>query len=165
MKATGVTGRGWPLCHVANVTVPFRTRRALISSLLCPLSLLASTLCIFQISIKINFQLCHPVWRWKRSSVVMKNIHVNQSAAAALDELSPCGQAGRVGLQRGCSSWPGARAQECYVCCLNSGLSQCWPGGARGRKLLHVYIVELSFALPPPPASNALLFKHSQVWR
>lgn len=41
-----------------------------------------------------------------------------------------------------------AQAQECCVCCLNSGLSQCRPGGAEGRKLLHVYIAELSFGPP-----------------
>lgn len=41
-----------------------------------------------------------------------------------------------------------AQALECCVCCLNSGLSQCRPGGAEGRKLLHVYIAELSFGPP-----------------
>lgn len=54
-----------------------------------------------------------------------------------------------------------AHAQECCVCCLNSGLSHCRSGGDEGRKWLHVYIAELSFS--PPSVSNALLFKHSQV--
>lgn len=42
----------------------------------------------------------------------------------------------------------GAQAQECCVCCLNSGLSQCRPEGAEGRKLLRVYIAELSSGPP-----------------
>lgn len=61
--ATGVTKQGWPACHVMHVMVPFRTRRLSISSLLPPLSLLALALCIFQISIKIKFQLCQNRWR------------------------------------------------------------------------------------------------------
>ena len=60
---TGIAKQGWPLCHVMHVTVPFRTRRLFISSLQPPLSLLAATLCIFEISIKINFQLRHYRWR------------------------------------------------------------------------------------------------------
>lgn len=41
-----------------------------------------------------------------------------------------------------------AQAQECCVCCLNSGLSHCRSGGGEGRKWLHVYIAELSFSPP-----------------
>lgn len=58
-------GEGWwPLCHVMHVTVPFRTKTPFIASLLPPVSLLAPTLCIFELSIKINFQLRH--YRWVR---------------------------------------------------------------------------------------------------
>lgn len=70
-------------------------------------------------------------------------------------------QAGRPAVRM--QQLAGAQAQECCVCCLNSGLSQWRPGGLEGRKLMHVYIVELSVG--PPPLSNALLFKHSQVLR
>lgn len=55
-------------------------------------------------------------------------------------------QAGRPAVRM--QQLAGAQAQECCVCCLNSGLSQCRPGGAEGRKLLHVYIAELSFGPP-----------------
>lgn len=41
-----------------------------------------------------------------------------------------------------------AHAQECCVCCLNSGLSHCRSGGDEGRKWLRVYIAELSFSPP-----------------
>ena len=69
------------MCHVMHVTVPFRTRRLFISSLLPPLSLLPATLCIFEISIKINFQLRHYRWRrevsgsfWRREVLLIANL-------------------------------------------------------------------------------------------
>lgn len=84
---------------------------------------------------------------------------------AVVRPASITAQAGRPAARM--QQLAGAGAQECYVCCLNSGLSRRELGGATGRKFLHVYIVELSSALPPstPQVSNALLFKHSQVWR
>lgn len=56
-------------------------------------------------------------------------------------------QAGRPAVRMQQLAW--AQAQECCVCCLNTGLSQCRPRGLEGRKLQHVYIAELSVAPPP----------------
>lgn len=65
---------------------------------------------------------------------------------AVVRPVSVSAQAGRPAVRM--QQLAGAQAQECCVCCLNSGLSQCRPGGAEGRKLLHVYIAELSFGPP-----------------
>lgn len=90
----------------------------------------------------LGFPLC-PIW-------------MNLSVARSLS-VSP--QAGRPAARM--RQLAEAHAQECCVCCLNSGLSHCRSGGDEQRKWLHVYIAELSFS--PPWVSNALLFKHSQV--
>lgn len=65
---------------------------------------------------------------------------------AVVRPVSVSAQAGRPAARM--QQLARAQAQECCVCCLNSALSRRRPGEAEGRKLLHVYIAELSFGPP-----------------
>lgn len=53
---------------------------------------------------------------------------------------------GRARLQLGCSSWPGPRHRNAVCAIWTVTCLSARPQGLEGRKLLHVYIAELSIA-------------------